>query len=114
MLLNDINVWNLYVCICVCFSDIPKKADRDLALTWALGTVIKDMGLAALVTNASVLDRTPNFVCKDKKYKLVRTNKKVRLIVCTLLLLLLFDWLSLVSEDIEHMCILLCAELVSV
>lgn len=111
MLLNNISVWNLYVYICVCFSDIPKKADRDLALTWALGTVIKDMGLSALVTNAALLDRTPSFVCKDKKYKLARTNKKVRLIACALLL---FDWLSLVSEDIEHVCILSCAELVSV
>ncbi len=67
----------MLIVFCASCSDIQKKSDRDLALTWAVATVIKDMGLFSLMPNPGLLERTPIFVCKDKKFKLARIAKKV-------------------------------------
>jgi hypothetical protein len=58
-------------------SELPKKTDKELAWLWALATVLKDMDLFNIVPNPEVLERTPSFACKDKKFKLARNSRKV-------------------------------------
>lgn len=73
MILYDIFIqFMLFEC-----SELPKKTDKELAWLWALATVLKDMGLSNIVPNPELLERTPSFACKDKKFKLARNSRKV-------------------------------------